>query len=512
MTAALLSSSGLATVHSAFERVRAAISGILLWPMCLHPELRDQSPPGDISNLKRQGLSFVFMLAWLTVVASNALRVTLSPTGELRFSDVALGLLVASMVVLLDLTLFVSASHYTQGLTQAAHTGQFKPPLIRGAKAKAGLLLAVRIGIAVATANVAATSVSLEIYNKEIHAQITRDHVRQNAPIIAQATNRVEENIRSSEGRQQALAASIAKVDAEIAQLGATIVDPRVSDPELRTAIDALARAQAAKAEAEAALLEARSAMADELDGTLRAPRRGGPRRSGRAGQGPKYRAAVQRLEAAEIQLQTATGAVASAEARIAAIRTGNAGEVDRKTSAARTRMAELNRQRATDVRRLAEVTAEHRTRYADRDRLVQEAVRNDPNFISREEGLLTRLKALRELMNEPAVAAMVYLLDFLLVLLELAAVLGISLAFTPSTYALLVVERELKRSVETARRLSEMISSAPSSLNEAPIMATSPPVSPEPQPIAGSDDRRPRHAPRWKPNLTNGATEPPPS
>jgi hypothetical protein len=480
--------------------------------MCLHPELRDQSPPGDISNLKRQGLSFVFMLAWLTVVASNALRVTLSPTGELRFSDVALGLLVASMVVLLDLTLFVSASHYTQGLTQAAHTGQFRPPLIRGAKAKASLLLAVRIGIAVATANVAATSVSLEIYNKEIHAQITRDHVRQNAPIIAQATNRVEENIRSSEGRRQALAASIAKSKEEVARLGTTVVEPRVSDPELSTAIDALGRAQAAKAEAESAVLEAKSAMADELDGTLRAPRRGGPSRSGRSGQGPKYRAAVQRLQAAEAQLQTATGAAAAAEAKIAAIRNGNALEVDRKTGAARARMADLNRQLADEVRQLSEMTAEYRTRSADRDRLVQEAVRNDPNYIPREEGLLTRLKALRELMNEPAVAAMVYLLDFLLVLLELAAVLGVSLKFTPSTYARLVVERELKGSVETARRLNEMISGGASTPNEAPVTLTNSPVSPEPKSIAGSDDRRPRHATRWKPDLTNGATEPPPS
>jgi hypothetical protein len=60
-----------------------------------------------------------------------------------------------------------------------------------------------------------------------------------------------------------------------------------------------------------------------------------------------------------------------------------------------------------------------HRARYSDRDRLVQEGVRNDPNYVPREEGLLTRLKALRELMNEPAVAAMVYLLDFLLIFLN---------------------------------------------------------------------------------------------
>jgi hypothetical protein len=380
----------------------------------------------------------------------------------------------------------------------------------------------MRIGIAAGTANVAATSISLEIYNKEINAQITRDHVRQNAPVIARATKRVEESIESSERRRQALTASIAKSKEEVAQLGATILDPHVSDPELRTAIDALGQAQATKAEAESALLEAKSAMADELDGTIRKPRRGGPTRSGRIGQGPKYRAAVQRLQVAETQLRTATGAVASAEAKIAAIRSGNAVEVDRRTSAARNRIADLNRQRADEARQLSEMTAAHLTRSADRDRLVQEAIRNDPNFIPREEGLLTRLKALRELMNEPAVAAMVYLLDFLLVLLELAAVLGISLAFTPSTYALLVLERELKRSVETARRLQLLMTDGPPLVPEqAPIIvkadevqitATSPPVSPEPQPITGSGDRPPRHAPRWKPNLKNGETEPPPS
>ncbi len=522
MTAALLSSSALPTIQSVLARVRMAGSSLLQWPMCLHPELRDQSPPGDLSNLQRQGLSFFFMLAYLSVVASNALRVMLSPTGELRLSDVALGVLVASMICLLDVILFVSGSHYTQGLEQVSRTGQFKSPTVKGAKTKAGLLLAVRIAMAVGTANVAATSVSLEIYGKEINAQITRDYIRANAPVIARATKRVEESIESSERRQQAVTASIAKLDQEIAQLGAMIVDPNVSDPELRTAIDALAGAQAAKAEAEGAVLEAKSAMADELDGTIRTPRRGGPTRSGRIGQGPKYRAAVQRLQAAETQHRSAMGAIAAAEAKIAAIRSANSVEVDRKTSAARTRLANLNWQKAEDVRQLATMTAEHLTRYSDRDRLVQEAIRNDPNYVPREEGLLTRLKALRELMNEPAVAAMVYLLDFLLVLLELAAVLGVSLAFTPSTYALSVFERELKRSVETARRVSEVISGVASvavAAQPAPIVlkadgsqveAPAAPLSHDPQPLKGAPERSPRHAARWKPPSTNGESEPP--
>jgi hypothetical protein len=211
----LLSSGGLVTIQSALERANAAISGVLLWPMCLHPELKDQSPPGDWSNLKRLGLAFYFMLAWLWIVAGNALRVMLSPTGELRISDVALGFLVAAIICLLDLNLFVAGSHYAHGLAQVSRTGQFKLPLTWAAKAKAGVLLAVRIGIAVATANVVATTVSLEIYYKEINAQITREHVRQNAPIIAGATRRVAEEIGSSERRQQALASTLGKLDEE---------------------------------------------------------------------------------------------------------------------------------------------------------------------------------------------------------------------------------------------------------------------------------------------------------
>jgi len=247
----------------------------------------------------------------------------LSPTGELRISDVALGFLVAAIICLLDLNLFVAGSHYAHGLALVSRTGQFKLPLTWAAKAKAGVLLAVRIGIGVATANVVATTVSLEIYYKEINAQITREYVRQNAPIIAGATRRVDEEIGNSERRQQALAAAITKLDEDVAQLGATILNPNVADPEMRSAIEGLARAQSAKAEAEGAVLEAKTAIADELDGTCRVARRGGPVRSCRPGEGPRYRAATQRLQAAEVQLRAATGAVASAEAKVASIRSG---------------------------------------------------------------------------------------------------------------------------------------------------------------------------------------------
>jgi hypothetical protein len=518
----LLSSTRLPTVQSALERAKAAISGALLWPMCLHPELKDQSPPGDWSNLKRLGLAFYLMLAWLWIVAGNALRVMLSPSGELRISDVVLGFLVAAIVCLLDLNLFVAGSHYAHGLAQVSRTGQFKLPLTWAAKVKAGALLAVRVGIAVATANVVATTVSLEIYYKEINAQITREHVRQNASIITGATRRVDEEIGNSDRRQQALSSAVAKLDEDIAQLGATILNPNVADPEMRSAIEGLARAQAAKAEAEGSVLEAKTAIADELDGTCRVARRGGSVRSCRPGEGPRYRAATQRLQAAEAQLRAATAAVASAEAKLASIRSGNAGEIERKTAVARSRMADLNRQRADSVRQLAEMAERHRARYSDRDRLVQEAVRNDPNYVPREEGLLTRLKALRELMNEPAVAAMVYLLDFLLVLLELAAVLGIMIAFTPSIYSLLVVERDIKRAVETARRLNEVMS-VPGSpdRNPAPPLQPVGPTSTEGSaPGSGPlSDQSPesatsglapakRHAPRWRPLIRSSGDE----
>jgi len=115
--------------------------------------------------------------------------------------------------------------------------------------------------------------------------------------------------------------------------------------------------------------------------------------------------------------------------------------------------------------------------------------------------------------MNEPAVAAMVYLLDFLLILLELAAVLGIMIAFTPSIYSLLVVERDVKRAVETARRLNEVIfgPASPGAASTQPF--TPPPVAPKangsapPGPGSPNPTPKPRHAPPFKPGAASAGT-----
>jgi hypothetical protein len=473
--------------------------------------------------------TFVLVLlsfTWQTVLFSSAAAVMVGG-GEFHLSHLALAILLSAILTLSELLVIVGPSWVQHGISSLAHTGRFKAPPSKGSIIRLAFVIAGRFASVMLTANFFAVVACLLAFDQDTRRVIARWHSDANAQIVLEATSRQDRELAESQTRQAELRKSIATIVADQRRLGQLLVDPTASDPELSVAVEAVAQATAARAEAERERVEAEKEASEELSGKCNRPGR-----SCKVGAGPKYRGAVQRISTAGRAVADAQHRLDQAETKLRELRRGRTDELQRKGAAARTQLAEATTEKESAERQLGLLVAADQQRAAQRDQAIRQAIENDPRHVKPEIGLLARLRALRELMKEPAVATLVYIFEGMLIVLELSMLAARTLNSVPLEYATEVALIGIRRDHEAAKRLTDALAA----LDGKPVLPPPPapaappaitPSVPQPPPVppgsaSGPQSAptpppagNPRHAPRWKPGAASagaGQYQTPPS
>jgi hypothetical protein len=476
---------------------------LLMKPTLVHINVAQHCPDGDIRIISALGVLMLLSGAWECVLFSNAARVMLSPDGTWQVTFVALGLLIAAIILLADAIVFIAASWHAHGLAEVERTHEFKLPTTQVGRLKNASLFGGRFLMTVLIANFMAVTTGLLAFEKDINRVLERDYQNVNAALLKEGSQREDAELQKSKDAQQNLAGLIAQLEVEERSLRSLNLTPKVDEAGPRLAQQRVASAQAVKAAADRELNNAGIHSARERGGDCDA------RTSCVAGEGPRWRAAQERLAAAQQQASTAARALDDAQKRLRELTEKRDDELRHKETLAGTHLADVGRRKAHLEQQLAGLGTAYDKRLSSREVTVRAMVEHDPRHTPRNDGLLVRLQALKELSKDESIAYALYGFDAILMLLELAAIMGKTFALIPMTYATRIVELDLARAIETAKRLKALMDSSKRT-EPAPIEVTpqtsEPTVGKSPganelRPTNGVD-RSPRHQPRWRPSL----------
>jgi hypothetical protein len=468
-------------------------------PTLAHFDTLSQCPDGDLRVVRMLGFLMWLSFAWECVLFSNAARVMLSPDGSWQPAFVGLGLIIATIMLLADAIVFIAASWHAHGLAEIERTHEFKLPTTRAGRLKGASLLGGRFVMAVLIANFMAVTAGLLAFEKDINRVLELKYQTENSTLLFEAAQREDAELQKSKANQEKLAGFIPSMEAEEKSLRALNLEPKLDDTELRFALQRVASAQAAKAAAERDLKTARLILARE-----------------RTNDWSGSRSSQERVNLAERDAFAARRTADEAQRRVQEIVDARNTEARRKEDLASTRLAEVAARKGDIERQLAELKVPYELRVASREANIRGMVERDLRYVPRNEGLLVRLQALNELSKDPTIAYALYGFDAILMLLELAAIMGKTLTLIPMSYATRIVEQDLARAIEAGRRLKAMvdgtISAPPVPIEVEPVTSgpsgihEPPPETPRPKNASSGPAR---HRPRWTPPLQESEVEP---
>lgn len=471
----------------------------------IHQDVLAACPPGDIAIAFGFAVLQVLSTLWTGVLFANALRIMLSPDGSWQFTAIAVAAIMALILMLADGLIFIAASWHAHGVAEIERTEGFTLPRSLSDRAKSVLLIGARLVMSLLIVNVLAVAACLLAFQKDIDRILGEGYAHQNAVLLADAAKREDAELATVQVSLRDLQNLLSTTEADERRLRAVTVDPAVADEPLKLAFAQLAAAQKRKVEADSELAAAQVFAARERGGDC-----GAAGLSCVAGEGPRWRAARDRVGAAQHNAMDAAAALTNAQKQVDELQRSRGSEMVRKTNAANTQLGEVSARRAALERQYSDRKRAYDTRLASRESTIHAAVEADPRHVAKGEGLLDRLRALKQLSNDQAIAPTLFGLDALLMLLELAAVMGKTVALVPMSYATRIAELDLVRALQTAQRLSEAFGK---SNRPEPIPEETPdqgdgagePAS-EPSVTVVPRTRPRRHAQRWRPDFSTGS------
>jgi hypothetical protein len=486
---------------------------LILLPTLMHLSVLASCPDGDIRIARMFGLLMWLSFSWEAILFSNAAHIMLSSDGALHVGLLAVAILMATILLLADATLFIGSSWDSQGQAELERTHEFELPTSRASKIKAACLVGGRFTMAILIASFMATTTALLAFEKDIDQILKNKYLSANAVLFTEAAQRENVVLEKNKNAQQEFGGLILQAEAEEKDLRSLSLEPKVDDSELKLALQRVATAQEAKVSADAELKNAEVFSSRERGGDCRA----GGAVSCMPGEGPRWRAAQERIDSAERNATDASRTLSEAQGNLRTLVDARNAEARRKETLAETRLAEVTSRKGDLERQVGALKDAYDTRVAAREATIRNAVERDPRHTPRGTGLLGRLQALNELSKDEAIAHALFGFDAILILLELAAIMGKTFVLIPMEYSTRVVERDLVREIETAKRLKAKLKgdllAPPEPIAVAPDLPKpdiAAPVSVEPRPLNGTADRTRRHAARWRPDLNGGLTEPP--
>jgi hypothetical protein len=206
------------------------------------------------------------------------------------------------------------------------------------------------------------------------------------------------------------------------------------------------------KATADNAVAEAQGLVADEQAGIP------GAGRSGKPGEGLRYRAAVTKLTGAQERAAAAAQTLAEAQDRLRQMQDAAVAAVENLSDENQVRLKELVKDRDTAQAEVARLDTDYRSLVAGRPGRIAAALAADPAQIPEEAGLTARLSALWQIAwAHPENLVMLIALHVAFIGLELMVLLAVARMTGTSNYHRMHAHDEAAADVALARALVEM-------------------------------------------------------
>lgn len=394
------------------------------------PEILQRCPPRDQSSVTTIGSLMLLVLVWQVFAFTLTGHVMLDEATRIRPELVALAVLLATIVLLVDSYTVMRSSWFVAGLGQLKRGG-LKLPGYTGGQIKNGLQYLFRFSFGGVLAELAAIGMLLVCFATEITRVQRLDAIAANAPLREQVT----EAFNADSGRRvqqiDLVQNRLTEAQKDLGSYRRDVLQAPNEDPELKPATDRARRADAARVEAERRL--SRSASQDS----------------------PERRQAQQQVAARRAD-------AVAAQARLEKVRERSQTAIAQRTGAVQGRLDETLAAEQRFQEQIDTLQREHDTRIASRETSIRAAMEQDPSYRPADRGLLARAKVLARLMDDPWVFTLAMLLHAGFFGIELGAIMCKVLASVPSTYAVILASEEYGFEVETVNRLVRRIHGEP--------------------------------------------------
>lgn len=457
-------------------------AGFQLWLAGVDRDLLATCPLRDVHNVKT--IAWLLMIVWFWQASLFCLvgHMMLAQPGEFRVAILVGGLVLASVVLLVDSYVIVRSSWHLQGIAELARGGLTMPGTL-GAKVKNGAFVAVRLLLSVVLVQLMAIFLSLLLFAKDITTDLDQRYLTENRELLDRITGQTDGTITTLKAEHAEVRGRLVRLADEEAKLRQTVVDPLGESPEARLAIDRITKLTQSKAEAERELKDAQTFSANELGGVA-----GVKGNTGIPGRGPVRRAAEERVTNAEVKLKAIGQELAAADAKLAKLGETTSGASSQRRSAAEAKLVETSAAKKDRQDRLGLVEGELKRFTENREAIIRAAFEADPSYKRKEEGFLANWQGLRRLTADPYVLVVVALFDLALFGIELAAVLAKIATFVPATYATIIAHDDFRRAYKTAHELAREIEAIQQDRGRPEDDEGSGSAEPEPEPPKPTD------------------------
>ena len=402
-----------------------------------------ECPHDDWENVRRVAEIMICVWIYQTTLFSIIAHRVFSGRGQFRPEMVSISAFLATFILLIDSYNVIRSSWNLLGIEGLKRCGLD----ISGgsaARIKANVFLAVRILLAVGTAQLSAIFLGILFFSSDIDAPIQKKYVEDNAGVIAAATSQVDGQIKQLTDAVNAEDLREAALASQVNALRQDRIDPSANRPEIQQANQEIAQFLSEKAKADEAMQKAESFASDELGGI-----KGSPDNSGIAGDGPKRRAALEAVENARNSASKISTELDAARARLDALRKQSVPSNDTTKQQSEAELPKFEADLAAEDGKVKALRDDLDRRTEHRQDAIRAAVEASPNHIPAATGLLTQITALEHLAEkDKKIGLTIVLIDLVSFGLELAAVLVKVTSYAPTYYAMLLARNVYMRGV----------------------------------------------------------------
>ena len=341
----------------------------------------------------------------------------------------------ATFILLIDRFLIINSGWHLSGIAELKRCGGLDISGGWANRLKANLVLVIRVILSIGIAQLTAIFVSILIFAADIDARARSVYLQADAPLIERATSAANAEIQRATDALKVEETRYAALAAQASAVRQNQIDPAANDPLVRQAQQEVEQLLAQKTRDDEELRRSERFESDEQGGI-----KSGADNSGKAGNGPRHRAAVAQVTSARAHAEATDRALEAARGRLDSLRgrTVVAGEAAKRKAADQTPEFEsaLKNENAERTRLQEQVTSLEE----GRNEKIRRAVEQAPGYVALDLGFLNQIRLLGEIAaSDPKLRAVILLIEVTSFGFELASVLGKAASFCPMVYSALL-------------------------------------------------------------------------
>jgi archaellum component FlaC len=448
----------------------------------------------DLVHAKASGWLLIFTMLYMGCLFSLISHRLFAVPGQIRPVLVIASFFIAIFIMLIDSYCVVGSQWFLEGIEQIHRMGGLDISGGRGAKLKARIFLALRIMFSICLAQLTAICMSLILFGDDINERIQNAYATANAALINDATRLVDGEIERTTAAVTAQSARVEALSSQTSTLRQHEIDPSSADPQVQAVQKEVDQLLAQKTKADDDLREAEKFASNELGGI-----RGAAENSGHAGEGPRYRAARERVANARTHVREIAEALAAARNRLDALHKLTTSKIDATKRETQNRLPTFEASLSAESDKLANLKEQLSKLVNGRNDAIRNAIDSAPNHVDFDRGFLAQIRVLDEIAHaDLKFAGVIMLIDVTSFGFELAAVLAKITTFSPTTYAALIARDSFLRSVRIADEIvRELDLCAKKVENEAELLRRNTPADPDAEPGEEDHDEPPESPPQ---------------